>query len=208
MLIRFSLLMLITLALSTEALAYFTVGESGNLPKEGQYRLGAEPQLVFDSGGFNFSGFFDAPINHDSSVRTKMGIGDTSFEAALSYKWIPIPDYGKQPAVGGKVEANYARRANGNWNAIRLMPIVSKDFETVYGPVTPYGSLPIGLVGTPTTTLTTLQLVGGCEYHAPDYPKWMFGAELGVNLNNAFTYIAGNVTYLLDESEVALKKTH
>jgi hypothetical protein len=196
----------LTLLASQSSFAYFTIGESGDLPKAGQYRIGAEPQFVFDDSGFNFSGFVDAPFRNDSSFRAIMGIGDTSFEAAISYKWIPIPDYGDQPAIGGKVEASYARKSGGNWDAIRIMPIISKDFDTVYGPITPYGSVALGLNGTPGANITTLQLVGGSEYRPPDYPRWMYSAELGLNLNNAFTYISGNVTYLLDENEVSSYK--
>ena len=201
-------LMLGIIMLSSISMAYFTVGESGNLVKPGQYQIGMEPQFVFDNSGFNFSGFLDAPYGPDGSFRARMGVGDTNFEASLSYKWVPIPDYGNQPSVGGKVEATYARRSGGNWDAIRIIPLVSKNFETIYGPVTPYASLPLSLVGTPSNTQTALQLVGGCEYRPPDEPKWMFGAELGVSLNNAFTYISGNLTYIFDEKEISPKKKH
>ena len=205
--IKVSLTTLLVL-ISTPSQAYLTVGESTELPKQGQYRVGAEPQIVFNNGGFNFSGFADTAITSDSSIRAHLGIGDTSFEAAASYKWIPIPDYGNQPGIGGKVEASYANKSGGNWTALRFMPLISKNFDTQYGQVTPYGSIPLDLIGTPSTTQSAVQLVGGCEYRSPDYSKWMFSAELGLNLNNAFSYVSGNVTYYLDETESSVKTKH
>jgi hypothetical protein len=199
-------LLLLPLLFSSSSYAYFTVGESGELPKPGTYRIGAEPQIVFDDGGFDLSAFADTLLGPDGSIRGQMGVGETNFDAGVSYKWIPIPDYGNQPAVGGKAEVDWANRKSGGWTSFRIMPLVSKKFETDYGLMTPYAALPIGLNSAPWGSVTTIQLAGGSEFRNPDYPRWMYSAELGLNLNNAFTYISGNVTYFLDESEVSSKK--
>ena len=198
---------LISTFITNFANAYLTTSESGELVKPGQYRFGVIPQLrMSDGSGTNLSGFIDTPFNDESSIRAQIGFGETDVEAAASYKWIPIPDYDNQPAIGGKVEASFARKGNVNINSIRFLPLISKSFDSKQGVFIPYGSVPISLMNSSTTSATAVQLVVGSEYVNPDNKNWVFSAELGLNFSNAFTYISGAVTYVLEDIEITPRK--
>ena len=195
------------LFLSSRSFAYFTTGESGDLVPAGQYHIGIEPQMrISDGAGMNFTGFIDAPYKDDSSVRAAIGFGETDITAGLSYKWVPIPDYDKQPAIGIKTEAVFGRRNSINYNSLRFHPIVSKAYDTEIGPITPYISTPFSLNNSSAGSNTSLQLVLGSEYHHENYKKWFWNAELGMNVTNAFTYVSASMIYLLDDTEIRARK--
>lgn len=192
---------------SPTAFAYYTTGESAELVQAGQYHIGLEPQLrISDGSGFNLNGLLDAPFGKDGSIRATLGFGNTDFFTSLSYKWVPIPDYDRQPAIGGKVEVIYARVGSNSTTALKLHPLISKKYEIDYGTIVPYGSIPIGLFTTSANSDTSIQLVGGAELWPLEYKKWKFSAELGVNMNKAFSSISGTVIYLLDDSDRSSKK--
>lgn len=183
--------------------AYYTTGESAELVQPGQYQVGLEPQLRLSDGtGVNFNGFLDAPFGKDGSIRAILGFGNTDFYTSLGYKWVPVPDYDRQPAIGGKLEVIYSRVGNLSATALKLHPIVSKKYEIEYGTLIPYGSIPLALFTTAANSDTSLQLVGGAELLPAEYRKWKYSAELGVNMNKAFSYISGTVVYLLDDAEI------
>lgn len=186
--------------------AYYTTGESAELVQPGTYQVGIEPQLRLSDGtGFNFNGLIDAPYGKDGSVRATLGFGNTDFYTSLSYKWIPIPDYDRQPAIGGKLEVIYSRTGNNSATALKLHPLISKKYDTAYGVLIPYGSIPLALFTTSANSDTSLQLVGGAEFLPAEYKKWKYSAELGVNMNKAFSYISGTIVYLLDDANSGAK---
>lgn len=199
-------LLIAGLLFSSSSFGFLTVGESGELVKPGLYQVGVEPQVDFTNSGFNIAAFAGAPYGNDGSLRAKVGLGYVGFEAALSYKWIPIPDYEKQPAIGAKVEAGYANKSGASTSTLRLMPLVSKKFDTENGLFIPYGSLPLNFIFAPSGNTTGYQLVGGTEYYPPDLPKWMFSGELGANLGSSNTYVSGSATYYFEEGDLRSNK--
>jgi hypothetical protein len=193
--------------LSHSALAFYTTGESAELVKPNTYHLGIEPQVRISEGtGFNFNGFLDAPFGPEASIRATLGFGQTELFTTIAYKWVPIPDYDRQPAIGGKLEAIYARTAGNSLSALKIHPLISKKFETSFGTLVPYGSIPLALISSGNTSDTSLQLVGGAELYHNDYKQWIFSAELGVNMNKAFSYISGTLTYVMDDQDFDKKK--
>lgn len=198
---------LLSVLLSSNAMAFLTVQESNEIAPLGKYKLGIEPQIKTSNGsGANFSGFFDAPINEEASVRVQLGTGDTDFYTGGSIKWVPVPDYGKQPAIGGKASVIYWRESSNNFFTYRLDPIVSKKFETDAGQFVPYASLPVMLTTGDGDTVTGFQLAAGSEYFHPKADNMTFGAEIGVSLKDSFSYISGFVTIYLDEIKPLNKK--
>jgi hypothetical protein len=180
--------------------AYFTTGESGEIPKSGVYRIGLEPQFILSgTTGTNFGAFIDVPVGEAASIRGRLGFGVTDFFTSFSYKWIPIPDYGKQPAMGGKAEFIYARIGVNSATAIRIHPLISKKFEVNYGNITTYGALPLSITNTQTGTDTAMQLAGGIEISPKQIANWSFGTEIGFSLNKSFNYLSGSATYYLQD---------
>ncbi len=195
---RISQLILISLVIlaSSVGKAYLVTNESGEINFK-NYRVGLEPQFkLSDGSGVNFSTFFDAPISEDQSVRARLGFGDTDFYAGGSWKWIPFPDFGSQPAIGGKVEGIVGREGGDSLVNVRFHPIVSKKFELELGTFLPYGSIPLGIQNFRSQNDFQAQLNLGSEVFFEQLPQWNFGTELGFNLSKAYTSITISAAYL------------
>lgn len=186
---------------SFAAQAYMEVGESAEIQPQGKFKAGFIPQFkLSDGSGMNFSGFFDSGLSEATSFRLHLGGGDLDFFGGGSFKWVPIPDYDKQPAIGGKVEAIYGREGSESLATFRVMPLISKKFSTDHGEFVPYGAFPISLTTYKGSSDTQLHLVGGTEWRHPNTPNMEFGAELGLNANKSFSYLSFLVTLLMDDS--------
>lgn len=182
------------LALSLPSHAYLTTLESGRIP--GPFEAGILPQIrLSDGAGFNIAGVVDSGIDQETSVRAVIGGGKNEFFTSVAYKWIPIPDFDSQPAIGAKFEGVYLRDQGENTLGIRAHPLVSKDFETDFGKITPFASIPLGWFTGKDTSFVATQIVAGSEWTPPDYPQWNLAAELGINASRAFSYIAAVATY-------------
>ncbi len=195
--------LVITAALSlcaVSAHAFLTVQESNEITPLGKYKLGVEPQYrTTDKAGFNFAGFFDMPINDQSSVRATLGTGETDFMGGGSIKWVPIPDYGSQPSIGGKLGAYYWREASDNFSTFRIEPLVSKKFVTEAGTFVPYASLPVMFNTGPGMNKTGVQVAFGSELHHPEADNMTFALEAGLDAKDSFSYVSGYVTIYLDD---------
>lgn len=200
---------LITALVGQVAFAFFETAESGEISQVGQYKIGIIPQArLSDGSGMNLTGFIDSALNDESSVRFQLGTGETDFYTGGSFKWIPIPDYRKQPALGAKVEAIYGRESSDSFASFRFHPLVSKKYEIDYGWITPYASLPISFTTYKNNTDTQFNIVLGSEYKNTDYQNWEFGGELGLNGNKSFTYISVWATVFLDDDKGFKKNSY
>jgi hypothetical protein len=182
------------------AFAFLTVGESAEVVPMNIYRLGGGAQMRLSNGsGANIVGGFDMAASEEASYRLQMGFGETDFFVGGAYKWVPIPDYAKQPAVGLRFGGVFARMKTVNYTALRFDPIASKKFSTDYGLLIPYAAVPINLAFFESKNELQFQIAGGAEYKPHDLKEWNFGAELGINAKNSFSYILFTASYLLDE---------
>lgn len=199
---------LFAFCIALQAQAFMTVQESNDVTPMGKYKLGVEPQIrTSDGSGANFTGFFDAPINEEMSARALLGTGDTDFVVGGSFKWVPVPDYENQPAVGGKVGAYYWRESDENYTTIRIEPIVSKKIQTEIGDFTPYAALPIMFNSGKGYDKTGVQVAFGSEYFHSEADNMTFGLETGLDAKDSFAYISGYVTIYLDDPNPSQHKT-
>lgn len=197
---KFSLLFSVLILSSFSAQAFMTVQETAEISPLGHYKIGLEPQLkTSDGGGFNFSGFFDAALSDETSIRAQLGFGDTDFMAGGSFKWVPVPDYENQPAIGGKASVITWRESSLNFVTMRIEPIVSKKLETAHGLFTPYAALPFMFTSGNSTNTTGIQVAGGTEYHNPNWGNTVIAGELGIDAKDSFSYISGYITFYLDD---------
>lgn len=196
----FPIALVATALLNFSAQAFMTVQESNEITPAGKYKLGVEPQFRTTNGsGFNFGGFFDMPINDESSFRANVGTGETDFVAGTSFKWVPFPDYENQPAIGGKIGAFYWREASENYLTFRVEPLVSKKFATANGTFIPYAALPVMFNTGRDLNKTTLQVAFGSEYQNAEADNMTFGLEAGLDAKDSFSYVSGYVTIYLDD---------
>ncbi len=182
--------------------AFMTVQESNELTPEGKYKIGAEPQFrTSDGSGFNFSGFFDRSLGEALSVRGTLGTGDTDFSAGASLKWVPYPDFDKQPAIGGKIGAYIWREGSENYTTFRIEPLVSKKFDTDIGTLIPYAAFPIMFNSGSNYNKTSLQIAAGAELQHPEADNMTFGAEAALNAKDAFAYVSVFATIYIDDNK-------
>ncbi len=75
---------------------------------------------------------------------------------------------------------------------------MSKNLETNYGKIVPYAGLPFGIVAGPKKNTFPCQFMTGAEWFPIDSPVSIL-AELGLNLNEASSYVSAGVLYFLPE---------
>jgi hypothetical protein len=81
--------------------AYYTFQDTGDLLKPGTYAVGGELQFkTSDGSGTNIIGRAEGGWRDDLNWRGFAGLGKVDFQAGGLVKWVPIPDFGKQPAIG------------------------------------------------------------------------------------------------------------
>lgn len=178
--------------------AYLALNETAELLKEDHYRFGVAPQLLLTNGsGINVGAFFDLPIENDINSRLMIGGGSTDFWTSASVKWVPYPDFRKQPAIGIRGSLIYARDAALDFYNLQATPIISKIIDTQWGKMNPYVGLPITLIYNRTTSSTAMQFVIGNEWL--NRSRFQIGAELNLNLSNTSTAIAFHINFPFDK---------
>lgn len=189
------------LVTSFSAQALYSTLDTGDVLGENKMEVSAETQFITDRDtGINLIARFDRGYRDDSQIRGLIGIGTTDFHIGGYYKWVPIPDYDNQPAVGLIGGIIYARHQEMNELSLRFAPIVSKKIKTEQiGEVTPYVSLPIGLRSFNEETEFPVQFELGTRYKHPNLNKVKFNAELGFNVRKAFTYVSVGLIMDFDE---------
>lgn len=182
--------------------AYLSTTDTGDILAPDKYRVIAEPQFYSSTpNGATLNGHFDAGISESSQVRASLGFGSVNLFAGATYKWIPIPDYNNQPAVGLLASASFARWNSDNYLGLRFGPLVSKRFKDAlsWTDFTPYASLTFAAVSGP-STIYPFQLEVGSDWRFEGAPKWSFMTEIGMNLYNAYSYISLAAAYYFDDN--------
>lgn len=186
--------------------AYFSTMDTGEVTKVDRYRVIAEPQVIFNRyAGFNVLGRFATGLSDSTAVESIVGFGEVDFQLGGFFKWIPVPDVGDQPAIGGKVGILYARADGETELSLRLHPMVSKKFETEVGDITPFVSLPFGITNRDGDSYSPIQIAGGAEWKTLNWENLRFMAELGLNLNKSFSYLSVGLVYEFDEASMKVQ---
>lgn len=177
--------------------AYLSLNETGELLREGDFRLGAIPQAYLsDGGGTNVAAFMDFNVSQSVNSRLLIGGGSTDFWAQASAKWIPFPDYQNQPAMGLRGALIYARDNKLNFYNIQVTPIISKVTDSAYGKMIPYIGLPITVIYSDNRSITAMQFAVGNEWVVNQ--DFQVGAELDLNLSNTTTAISLHLNFPFD----------
>lgn len=171
--------------------AYYTVQESGELLKPEQMQAATEIQFITSGDeGINVIGRFDKGFDEESNLRFVAGAGTTDFFIAGYLKWVPFPDFEKQPAIGFSFGAQYGHYESDNELALRVVPFTSKKFDTDKGEFSPYAALPFAFSNYDEDSTIPFQLALGSRYRHHDFDHFDFNAELGFDINNAFAYVS------------------
>lgn len=198
-----------TMILSSPAFAFYTFQDSGDLLAPGRYATATEVQfLTSRDSGANFVGKIDGGLNDEFNFRATIGTGNTDFQIQGLLKWVPIPDYENQPAIGvttGFLWARYESRASRdeteNEFSVRVIPFLSKKFETEnMGAITPYVALPFAIRDYGSESDVPFNLALGTKYAHPDVQGVAFTAELGFDIDESFDYVSIGAIFSMDEN--------
>jgi hypothetical protein len=194
-----SFFFLMTSLTSITSSAYLTFLESGEIAEVGSTQVGVTPQFVLSNGGgFNLSAFLDHSLQDSLSLRAYVGSGNTDFWSGVSLKWVPIPDFEQQPAIGVRSSLNIVRDEKESYFALQLSPFVSKKYSFEAGEAVPFIALNVNHLNGKITDVTGFQLVAGSEYKNPNWNSISLAAELGMNMSKSFTYFAVSVSAPLE----------
>jgi len=188
------------------AQAYYTVMDNAEVLPKGVYKATGELQFITDRGGMNLASRFDAGVSEEIGLRGLFGFGTTDIFFGGLVKWIPFPDIDGQPAIGMNAGLLYARDDENRDLTIRLEPLVSKEFELGNFWLTPYASLPVGIrvrnsdVAKDSTDLT-FQIAAGSQLQVEKWKNLQFMAEIGFDIDKAYSYVSGSVVYYFDEEK-------
>ncbi|MCB0356437.1 MAG: hypothetical protein KDD40_05490 [Bdellovibrionales bacterium] len=201
------LLWLISLLLiSPSTWAYYSLMDTAELIEEGKYNANVETQFITDGeDGMNLLGRFDSRLSDETSYRIEGGFGVVDFNISGFFKWAPIPDTNKQPALsvaGGVSIARYEfGKESANDLSLRAHPIISKRFTSDFGVITPYGGIPLGLRTVEGDTDLVAQLTIGTRIDPRRFDNISFMAELGFDLSEAFTYLSLGMNLSIDPNK-------
>ncbi len=194
-----------------EVYAYHSVMDTGNIIERGTFKAQVENQIVSSpENRLNINARLDMGLNEEAEFRGVIGIGATDLHVGVFYKWIPIPDFSQQPAVGLLSGLTYASSTKDNSLTLHFNPIVSKTFEMELGEITPYASLPIGLRSTSRYNSSTkldipVHLTLGGELRTTPWDKVRFMAEISFNIQNTFNYFNLGANISFDEEGMLLR---
>jgi len=180
--------------------AYSSTMMSGDILERDNYLVTADLQYLTeeDFDGFILNGRFDMPFSEDVNFRGVLGFGEVDFHLGGFVKWMPIPDYGHQPAVGILAGLQYASLGEFNEYSIRISPYISKSFNFGVGRVSPYASLPISFRIIDGESEVPVQFQLGGELKIRQLQHIAFIAEFGVNVSESFTYFSLGATLHFD----------
>lgn len=203
--------LIFTALFSAPAFAYYDVLDAGEILPQGTYKLTGAGQLLTDRGGLNAEAMIDAGFQDEFGMRGLFGFGRTDIFAGALFKWMPIPDIDKQPAIGFNVGVLYGKADAARDLTFRFEPLVSKKFSSGDLVFTPYASLPIGIRTRDSeidgnSTNMTWQLVAGTQLQVPKWKKLQFMGEVGVDLDSAVSHVSiAALLYFDEENGIAIE---
>lgn len=188
-----SLLISVTLIslLGSNAFAYYEVMDTGDILPTQNRAVMTQAQMAFGSNlKSNVVGSYDWPLDDSSQIRTFIGLGET-FHIGGSYKWMPVPDYQKQPAMGVIFSGHFAQPSSSSEFALSAAGMFSKYVQTQkLGTHNLYVSPKLSLQFYDGNSNLPLQLVGGTQFDLKQFKNAKINAEIGFNLSKSFNYIA------------------
>lgn len=192
------------------AKAHYSHMDTGEFLELGKYQFGAETQFVTSGNdGMNILLRARGGWTEELNWSALLGAGTTDFTLGGFVKWVPIPDLEEQPAigvVGGLQIADFAyterdRTLDGTEISLRAHPFMSKSLEFESGRYTPYGALPMGWRNMDGANDFSIHMALGMAYKAPQWDQLSVIAELGMNLNQAFSYFTIGATVGFDPEQ-------
>ncbi len=184
--------MILTMILNIASAGYLTLGESGEVLPQKDFQVGVAPQIVTNNdSGINGAVFLDAVWTDSMSSRFLLGTGELDFYSSASIKYIPFPDYDRQPAMGIKASLWYGREGSNNINTLHIAPLMSKRFQTEdYGLLIPYAGYGLSFYSVDGDSENGHQFFIGTEWKTHQLENVNFTAEVAFSLQDSTSSIS------------------
>lgn len=181
-----------TFPMTTAWASYLSLGESGEILAGKDYQIGLAPQIITNNdSGLNAGAFLDAVWTDSMSSRFMLGAGEVDFYTSGSLKYIPFPDFERQPAMGIKASLWYAREGSINITTFHLAPMVSKKYQTSeYGTLVPYAAYGISFYSADGESENGHQFFIGTDWKSPYVENVNFTAECAFSLQDSTSSIS------------------
>jgi hypothetical protein len=156
--------------------------------------------------GLDFMARFATPIHRDAEVQAELGAGGSSDIFAGAYiKYVPFPDFGRQPAVGVRAGYGFTQYSGDSVSAFQLQPLASKLWTTDIGEFTPYFGLPMSITSRDGESYIPMQAVIGSSFKPNQLDKVNFKLEYGMNVIRSFNYIGLSAEVLFSNDRFAIE---
>ncbi len=150
--------------------------------------------------GVGVMGHMEIPFSESSSWKVGLGRGtDINLQVDGSWKWIPIPDYENQPAVGLLSGVTYIHCPCPNSPSafgLYTHPIVSKKIRANFGTFNTYTGPLLGFMFNDNDTWYPIRLTLGSELIVDSMKNLGFTLEGSLNLNNSTNSVAFGIGYI------------
>jgi hypothetical protein len=171
--------------------SYLSILESGEPVRKKNLHLGFSPQFTTGHNSGNNGVFFlRTGLDSGRDFTVQLGGGLVDFWSTVATRWVPIPDYHNQPAIGLRFDATLSRMYHNNVGILRLAPFISKRFQTNVGHIEPYAYLPLGLKIQEGRYDNLSSLVIGSKVQVEDLRPVYFYVESGFNSRNSLSYFS------------------
>ena len=188
---------------ASHAFSYQAFLNTGEILPQGQFQLMGYLESVFDEfDGVNLNARGSMSFSDELQADVELGFGEFDIYLAGFVKWVPIPDYEKQPALGVRGGISYIKINDFNETSVTVAPFASKSFETNVGPFTPFAAIPFGIANhtnkapNKDDTFFTAKLALGTEWTNPNWdPNLRIIGELNLELTKSFTSFNAGASY-------------
>jgi hypothetical protein len=186
-------------ALATQSWAGLSSSLMQDAPvlKPGNYEIKFQGDIIFNNGGgFQISPHFRFGLQeHLWDVDAYFGVGKTDFVVGGLSKFNLLPDIEGQVALSFLAGFAYMRDRAVSNVLIPIGVLISKEFQTDFGAVSPYGSiLPEIYISSAMTTVPT-SLVLGSKWILDSIKNWNFYSELSFSFYKSNFYLALGAGY-------------
>ena len=176
--------------------------ETGEIAE--RIRANISTQWLINGGyeGVGVMGNVEVPFSESSSWKVGLGKGsDINLQADGSWKWVPIPDYERQPAVGLISGVTYIHCPCPNSGAdstfgLYVHPILSKKIEADFGTFNTYTGPLLGFMFGDNNTQYPVRFTLGSELMIDSMKNLGFILEGSLNLSNSTNSVALGLGYI------------
>ena len=151
--------------------------------------------------GIGVMGHIEVPFSESSSWKVGLGRGtDINLQVDGGWKWIPVPDYDGQPAIGLLSGATYIHCPCPDSDAssafgLYTHPILSKKIKANFGTFNTYTGPLLGFMFNDNNIWYPIRLTLGSELVIDSMKNLGFILEGSLNLNNSTNSVALGLGY-------------